>query len=190
MVRKELTNSEVAVLDFWETEEIIIRDTIVEDIDSLQEIYIQSQSTEGWTRNEEFTNDYIHNAFSKGNLPPGGMKKYYKIQSMIHKKSSKIMGFLEVYLGYPQEDVVYIGTLLFCEDYRNKGYGQEVMTEFLKQIVELGFSKARLGVTLRNWSGIYFWNKLGFDKITKYVGDKVFTNDSFAILELERNLIV
>lgn len=74
--------------DVWETEEIIIRDTIIQDIDSLQEIYMQSRSTEGWTRNEDFTNDYIHNAFSKGNLPPGGMRKYYKIQFIIHKKSS------------------------------------------------------------------------------------------------------
>ncbi|WP_088186098.1 GNAT family N-acetyltransferase [Desulfosporosinus sp. FKA] len=190
MARREITNSEFAVLDFWKTEEIIIRDTILEDIDRLQEIYMQSRNTEGWTRNEDFTNDYIHNAFIKGNLPPGGMKKYYKIQSMILKKTSKIMGFLEIYLGYPHKDVFYIGTLLFSEDYRNKGYGQEVMTELLDRIGKLGFSKARLGVTLRNWSGIYFWNKLGFNKITKYVGDKVLKNDSFAILELEKNLIV
>ena len=190
MVKRELTNSEVAVLDFWETEEIIIRDTIAEDIDSLQEIYIQSQSTEGWTRNEEFTNDYILNAFSKGNLPPGGMKKYYKIQSMFHKKSSKIIGFLEFYHGYPQKEALYIGTLLFSEDYRNRGYGQEVMNQLFKKVKELGFSKARLGVTLKNWGGIYFWNKLGFDKITKYSGDKKLTKNSFAILELEKNLIV
>lgn len=189
MARRVLTNSEFLMSDFWETERLIVRDTIVEDIDSVQEIYMHSQSTEGWTRNEELTNDYIPNGVIKGNLPPNGMKEYYKIQSIIQKNSSKIIGFLEFYHGYPQKEVLYIGTLLFYEDYRNRGYGQEVMTELLKQIRELGFSKARLGVTLKNWGGIYFWSKLGFNKITKYSGDKVLTKNSFALLELEKDFI-
>ena len=189
MSRGELINNEFLMPDFWETERMIIRDTTVDDIDSLQETYLQSRSVESWTRNEELTNDYIPNCVIKGNLPTSGMKEYYKIQSIIHKNSSKIIGFLEFYHGYPQKEVLYIGTLLFSEDSRNRGYGQEVMTELFKKVKELGFSKARLGVSLKNWGGIYFWIKLGFNKITKFSGDKVHTKNSFGILELEKILI-
>jgi hypothetical protein len=36
------------------------------------------------------------------------------------------MGFIEFYHGYPDKEVLYIATLLLCEDYCNHRYGQEV----------------------------------------------------------------
>lgn len=98
------------------------------------------------------------------------------------------MALFEYYHGYPDKEVLYIATLLLSEDYRNNGYGQEIMSKLFKQALELGFQQARLGVALKNWQGIYFWSKLGFDRILKFCGDKVFAKDSFAVLELGKNL--
>lgn len=188
MLRRELIDNKSLISDLWETERMIIRDANLLDVDRLQEIYMQSQSTEGWTRDNELTTDYILNGVNKGNLPPDGMKEFYKIQLISHKNSSEIMGFIEFYHGYPDKEVLYIATLLFCEDYRNNRYGQEVINKLCNQALKLGFQQARLGVTLKNWLGIYFWTKLGFDKILKYCGDKVLAKDSFALLELGKNL--
>jgi len=185
---RELLDNKLLISELWETERMIIRDANLHDVDRLQEIYMQSKTTEGWAWNDELTTDYILNGVNKGHLPPNGMKEFYKIQLITHKISSEIMGFIEFYHGYPDEEVLYIATLLFCEDYRNDRYGQEVINELCKQALELGFHQVRLAVTLKNWLGIYFWTNLGFDKIIKFCGDKVLAKDSSALLVLEKNL--
>lgn len=188
METRELVDNMSLISDLWETERLIIRDANLLDVDRLQEIYRQSENTEGWTRESELTNDYILNGVNMGNLPPNGIKEFYKIQLMTHKTSSEIIGFIEFYHGYPDKEVLYIATLLFCEDYRNNRYGQEVIMKLCNQALELGFYQVRLGVSLKNWLGIYFWNKLGFDTILKFQGDKVLDKNSFALLELGKNL--
>ncbi len=188
MLGRELVDNKFLISELWETERMIIRDANLHDVDRLQEIYMQSESTEGWTWANELTTDYILNSVNKGNLPPNGMKEFYKIQLITHKNSLEIMGFMEFYHGYPDKEVLYIGTLLFREDYRNNRYGQEIINKLCKQALELGFHQARLGVTLKNWLGIYFWTKLGFDTILKFHGDKVLAKDSSALLVLGKNL--
>lgn len=189
MLRRELLDNKFLISESWKTERLIIRDANLYDVDRLQEIYMQSQkSAEGWTRDDELTPDYILNGVNKGHLPPNGRKEFYKIQVITHKDSMEIMGFTEFYHGYPDKEVLYIATLLLCKDYRNNHYGQEVINELCKRARDLEFHQARLGVTLRNWLGIYFWTKLGFDKIIKFCGDKVLAKDSFATLELGRDL--
>lgn len=188
MLRSELVDNKFLISELWETERMIIRDANLHDVDRLQEIYMHSKSTEGWAWNDELTTDYILNGVNKGHLPPNGMKEFYKIQLITDKISYEIMGFMEFYHGYPENEILYIGTLLISEDYRNNRYGQEVINKLCKQARELGFHQARLGVALKNWLGIYFWTKLGFDIITKFCGDKVLAKDSFASLELGKNL--
>ena len=188
MLRRKLVDNNLLISELWETERLIIRDANLHDLDRLQEIFMQSQSTERWAWDDELTTDYILNGVNKGHLPPNGMREFYKIQSITRKNSFEIMGFIEFYHGYPDKDVLYIATLLFSEDYRNNRYGQEVIIELCKQAQDLGFRQARLGVTLKNWLGIYFWTKLGFDTISKFCGDKVLAKDSFALLELGKNL--
>ncbi|MHB8073787.1 GNAT family N-acetyltransferase [Desulfosporosinus fructosivorans] len=187
MLRSELAD-QYLMSESWETERMIIRDANLQDVDRLQEIYTQSQSTEGWTRDDEFTPDYVLNGVVTGHLPPNGMKEFYKIQVIIQKSPFEIIGFIEFYHGYPVKEVLYIATLLLRDDYRNNRYGQEVINKLCKQAHGLGFHQARLGVTLRNWLGIYFWTKLGFDTIIKYCGDKMLSKDSYASLELGKNL--
>ena len=188
MLRRESPDNTFLVSELWETERMIIRDANLHDVDRLQEIYMQSQSTERWVWDKELTTDYILNGVNKGNLPPNGLKEFYKIQLITHKDSSEIMGFIEFYHGYPDKEVLYIATLLFCEENRNNRYGQEVIHKLCTQAQELGFHQIRLAVTLKNWLGIYFWTKLGFDTILKFSGDKVLAKDSFALLALGKNL--
>ena len=87
MLGRELLDNKFIISGLWETERMIIRDANLQDVDRLQEIYMQSRSTE-WTRDDELTNDYILNGVNKGNLPPNGMKELYKMQLFTHKNSS------------------------------------------------------------------------------------------------------
>jgi len=184
----EQVENKLFMSQFWDTERLIVRDAHLHDVDKLQEIYTQSQNTEGWTSEVELTADYILKGIIEGHLPPDGKKECFSIQLISLKSSSEIIGFIEFYQGYPDKEVLYIGTLLFSEDYRNKGYGQEIMSKSFTEAIEAGFQQVRLGVALKNWQGIYFWTKLGFDRIIKFSGDKVFAKDSFAMLELGKTL--
>lgn len=174
--------------ELWATERMIMRDANLQDVGRLQEIYSHSQTTEGWIWEDKLTPKYILEGLNKGHLPPGGRKEFYKIQAMTPKRSSEIVGFIEFYQGYPNQDILYIGTLLLGRDYRNQRYGQEVIHKLCDQARKLGFSQARLGVTLKNWLGIYFWTKLGFNLILKFRGEKLLTKDSVALLELGKTL--
>lgn len=185
---REPAENKLLVSQLWDTERLIIRDANLQDVDRLQEIYTQSRSTEGWTRADEMTDDYILKAVIEGHLPPDGKKECFSIQLISLKDSSEIIGLIEFYKGYPDKGVLYIGTLLFSEEYRNKGYGQEIVSKLFTDAIELGFLQVRLGVALKNWQGIYFWTKLGFNRIIKFSGDKVFAKDTFAILELGKIL--
>ena len=190
MLGGELEDNQYLISDSWDTERMIIRDANLHDLDRLQEIHMKSQNTEAWVWQDQLITDYILNAVNNGHLPPNGTKELFKIQSITRKDSSEIIGFIELYHGYPDKKALYIGTLLLSEDYRNGGYGQEVINKLFQQAQVIGFHQIRLGVTLKNWLGIYFWTKLGFDKITKFRGDKVLAKDSFALLELGKNLAV
>jgi len=184
----EQVENKLFMSQLWETERMSIKDANLQDVDRLQEIYTQSRSTEGWTRADEMTADYVLKGIVEGHLPPDGKKECFSIQLISLKNSSEIIGFIEFYQGYPDKEVLYIGTLLLSGDYRYKSYGQEIMSKLFTEANESGFQQVRLGVALKNWQGIYFWTKLGFDRIIKFSGDKVFAKDSFAMLELGKTL--
>lgn len=48
VLRRESPDNTFLVSELWETERMIIRDANLHDVDRLQEIYMQSQSTERW----------------------------------------------------------------------------------------------------------------------------------------------
>ena len=48
MLRRELVDNKFLISELWETERMIIRAANLHDVDRLQEIYMQSKSTEGW----------------------------------------------------------------------------------------------------------------------------------------------
>ena len=45
-----------------------------------------------------------------------------------------------------------------------------------------------LAVHLKNWKALRFWTKAGFDKIIGIYGDKVFGEDKYSLIALEKAL--
>ena len=43
-------------------------------------------------------------------------------------------------------------------------------------------------MNLKNWKGLRFWTKAGFDKVIGIYGDKVYNQNAFALIGLEKIL--
>ena len=61
-----------------------------------------------------------------------------------------------------------------------------MVSEYYKS---LDFNEIRLAVSLKNLTGLQFWHKCGFDKITAVAATDDFTYDGHGCLELKKYLI-
>ena len=128
----------------------------------------------------------MEECLENGDLPPGGVKENFSMYSVYYR--DKIIGYFDTYRGFPKEDIAYISIFFLDEDNRKQGFGKEIVEELCKYFKSIGFIKVRLGVSLRNWTGLSFWFKNGFCKITNVRCDGNCTDENYGVVELEIEL--
>jgi RimJ/RimL family protein N-acetyltransferase len=114
-----------------------------------------------------------------GDLPPNGTKENFEMLTVFC--IDEIIGYLTFYKGYPDSATAYICFLFLTV--RGNGYGKEIAEAMTTYLNENGFSKIKLAVSLKNWNGIKFWQKCGFDKLTL-----VDISEEYGCIELEKSL--
>lgn len=88
----------------WETKKLIVRSSVLEDCGALKGIcasWKDKVSMEGMS----FTDDYIENCITKGDLPPienADPSDFYMMT--IQDKNGAIIGFFNFYHGYPDQN--------------------------------------------------------------------------------------
>ena len=172
-----------------ESDRIIIRNATSADIEELRSIcesWVDKKHLEG----DMFDVDYIENCLSFGDLPPinSATKDYYRFKSICSKENSKIIGFLDVYHGYPTPETIWVSILVIKNTIQQKGFGHEVIELISKEAKEKKYTSIGIGVHLKNWKGIRFWSSNGFDKIKRISGDKDYSENNFSIMYLEKNI--
>ena len=173
----------------WDTERLILSDTVGSDMKGLQAVY-EDHFKETWVRKGlKMEPDYMKKYIAKPELPPKGKKEDQRLQTIRLKKDKSIIGYLDVYHGYPKKDIFWIGDLFLIANAQGKKYGQEAIEGLIGEVNKLKtYHYMRCNVALKNWSGIRFWNKMGFSKIVGYLGDKQYSADNFADIALEMSL--
>lgn len=168
-------------------EGIVIKDSIMSECEKLQEVYSTGSYLEKWV-GEACEDDYINIRLAEGDIPPvsWARKENYALKSVY--RGSEIIGILEVYHGYPQENVLWVGYLFLSPEHQGKGYGQKIIGALRDEARNCGFEKIGIGVHLKNWPALRFWTKAGFDRVIKVTGDKVHSENTFAVIALEKNL--
>ncbi|MDQ7094568.1 GNAT family N-acetyltransferase [Desulfosporosinus sp. PR] len=170
-----------------ETDRLIVRDSTMEECTALQQLNEVSDYIAAWV-GMKTEPDYIYKCLTEGCLPPGGKNELYQAKSIYIKENRKLIGFSELYHGYPEKEVFFIGWLFIHPDHQHKGYAQEFVNNVVFEASRIGFYAARVGVHLKNWPALRFWSQLGFDKIMGIIGDREHSENTYSVLKLEKNL--
>ncbi len=98
----------------WETRQLTVEDSALDEVQELQEINDAIPSIRGWmgVTVEGESEDPMRSALTEGVLPPTGSKELFKLQSIRLRRTSQLIGFLGVYHGYPSADTFEFETLL------------------------------------------------------------------------------
>ena len=170
-----------------ETTNLLIKDCILDDLDRLNEINENVSYIDEWTGTKH-NKEYIINSLTEGDLPPNGHIEFYKLKKIIHKESFQIIGFIELYLGYPNNNTLWISTLFIDKIYQNLGLGIEIINEISNNTKNYDLDELAVGVHLKNWPALRFWYKCGFSEIGGIFGDRVFSANSYSIIQLKKRM--
>ncbi|BBH24438.1 hypothetical protein Back11_57830 [Paenibacillus baekrokdamisoli] len=178
----------MALKNPWKSERLIFEDLKLQELEEVQELYESSSNISRWNGREPDI-EYINQCYFKGDLPPGGKKENYKIQTIkTNEESNNLIGMLSIYHGYPRSDITYIAFMCVGNKYKKQGYGQEIINQLIIELTRLEYKEIRINVALKNWSALRFWIKLGFDKINGIFGDEDYSDRTYSNIELTRLL--
>lgn len=172
-----------------ESTNLYFRNAEKNDIPRLQTI------CESWTdkllvEGEEFAPDYISNCIEKGDLPPIENAKIenYAFKAICRKTDNEIIGFFDMYHGYPTLDTLWISMFVIDQSVQKSGFGSEMVDLLSHDAKQSGFSALGIGVYLKNQKGLSFWVKNRFDKILEFEGSKKLDVETYPIIKLKKTL--
>ncbi|WP_246096550.1 GNAT family N-acetyltransferase [Paenibacillus sinopodophylli] len=173
--------------DFWESTNLICSRMLENEIEDVQYLYSSSQYMKQWDGNDYDPNHIAHCYYS-GDLPPGGDKENYCIFTIKDREHKRLIGIISVYHGYPTLDSAYIVFLYIHTDSQGQGFGMETEAQLGVELSRLGYKDIRANIAVKNWSAIRFWTKAGFNGISGIYGEKVYSESTFANIELIKTI--
>ena len=176
----------------WVTAHLTVRDSTLDDVPGLERIYDAVPQVRGWmgAAEEGEPERTMRSALAEGALPPNGSPERFRLQSIRVADTGQMIGFLGIYHGFPEEDILWITVLAFHPEFQHKGYGQELMRGLDAMVKQLeAYARMRLFASLKNWPALRFWTQAGFDKVAVIAGDKAYSDEANAHVMLERSLV-
>jgi GNAT superfamily N-acetyltransferase len=171
-----------------ETNRLLIKNSLISECKQLQKINEASDYIEQWV-GWKTPEDYAFKTLTEGNLPPGGSRERFEAKSIYLKQTCDLIGVVELYHGYPEEEVLCVGWLFIDRNYQHNGYAKEILDYISTEARRMGYKKMRAGIALKNWPALRYWYKNGFNKIMDIVGDEEHTEKTFASVILERDVV-
>jgi diamine N-acetyltransferase len=170
----------------WMTSSLVIEDSAMEDARALEEIHDDCAYIVEWTgaHDDLSAKQVIARELAHEALPPHGKKQLHRIQSVRLKSSKEIVGYLVLYHGFPERDVLWIALLAIAKRHQGKKIGQEIVRELAEHAKVLGFRALGAGVGIKNWPALRFWIQCGFTRIAKFEGAPTHSDKTFADLWL------
>ena len=93
-------------------------------------------------------------------LPPN--KSYSDKYYIGFFEGASLVANMDLILGYPTDEVAFIGLFMTNVDYQNKGVGSNIIGDVCDHLKRSGYQKVRIGVDKGNPQSNSFWQKNGF----------------------------
>lgn len=172
-----------------ETKRLIISESIIEECNELQ-VICDKWNDKLIIEGSNFESDYIYKCLTEGDLPPkpNANKDYYRLKSIYVKATGELIGFYDIYYGFPSDETAWISIFIIDKQFRKNGYAQEAIDFISEESIKRGYRKIGIGVHLKNWRALRFWTKAGFDKISGIFGDDTYSESTFSLIGLEKDL--
>ena len=69
---------------------------------------------------------------------------------------------IDLIIGYPEDDIAFIGFFMMNKSYQSKGKGSKLILEVISYLQTIGITAVRLGIDKGNPQSTHFWGKNGF----------------------------
>jgi len=77
-------------------------------------------------------------------------------------QDSETIAAIDLLVGYPDKDTVWLGLFLMHGNIRGKGVGTTIVNGIIHAAQSDGFDNIQLGVMEANTGAVRFWKKMGF----------------------------
>lgn len=171
---------------------LIVQSATMNELDKMNQAHKEAQTYFSFDLKRSITPPIAYLSESKDALPVGVSKDNMEILACYTPHSfmgTGFGGYLTFYRSYPGPKSVYIDFFYLREFARDNGYGTTMINGLLEQLRQEGFSQVIVAVSLKNWRGLNFWMKLGFQNIMKIEYDKDCEEGGLGTIELQMALV-
>jgi GNAT superfamily N-acetyltransferase len=93
-------------------------------------------------------------------------------------KDGTLLGCVDLIRGYPDDNIAYLGLLLFAESHHGHGLGVQALNHVIELARSWQCNALRLAVIDKNTRGLRFWLREGFSELyrkptTQFTGDAI-----------------
>ena len=159
-----------------QTVNISMKNDLQELIDSITYISEYSGQTENRTAEENIL---------EPEFPENGIKENVKLEC-VYDETNEMVNYCQYYKNYENNNTIFLGSFFIKRNKQKKGLGKKIIKMYEEQWKQEGYTKIILQVDIKNWVGIRFWLRNGYNKIIKWIGDLEYSDKTYAMIRLEK----
>lgn len=187
--KQKAASAKTRIPEMWNTDRLFIRKATTEDLPELKQIGF-SWDNKLYLEGDTFSEEELEKSILQGDLPPlenADPANYYLM--VMQGADGRLIGFFDLYHGYPDSETAWLGFFIVNKADQDHSYGKEALESIFDQCKASGWGSMGLGVYLKNWKGLRFWKNNGFNRIIGIYGDKEYSESTFSIIGLKKELV-
>jgi ribosomal protein S18 acetylase RimI-like enzyme len=118
---------------------------------------------------------------------PQGISPDQKAVIGFFDRNHGLVAALDFLVGYPEENIWFIGLLLIHPDYRGQGHGTRILSGFEAWVRTNQGKALMIGVLECNTAALRFWQNNGFREVER-AGPRVYGLREHTVIRMRKNL--
>ncbi len=166
------------MLDTIHTKWTTLRLATIDDVTILNKIYDEALTRFAFDPGYELTSPEV--ILKQRALPSNDMIKDSCIYCVL--KDDRIIGYIELYPGFPSMDNVYISLFYITCAHRDNKVSEDILNHLVEEFARNSYKTTHVSTSLKTWHNLSFWHHCGFDTILSVDSDE---ENHFGRIELQ-----